>query len=99
MTHPVVVDAALLSRIREIWTGARLQAARSVNTALVIANWRIGQQIVEAEQGGETRASYGSQLIVNLSVNLRSEFGAGFSVAALKNMRHFYIAYSELGFG
>ena len=42
----------LLARIRHIWESARTQAARSVNTAHVCANWLIGQQIVEAEQGG-----------------------------------------------
>ncbi len=42
----------LLARIREIWESQRAQAVRSVNTAHVCANWLIGQQIVEAEQGG-----------------------------------------------
>ena len=49
-------QAQLLARIREIWDSARTQAARSVNTAHVCANWLIGQQIVQAQQGGERRA-------------------------------------------
>ena len=48
-------QAELLARIRHIWESARTQAARSVNTAHVCANWLIGQQIVEAEQGGAKR--------------------------------------------
>lgn len=51
--------AALLARIRRIWEAARAQAARSVNTAHVRANWLVGLQIVEAEQGGAKRAAYG----------------------------------------
>lgn len=96
MSHPDTVNANLLSRIREIWTGARTEAARSVNTAHVVANWLIGQQIVEAEQSGEARAAYGAQLISKLSASLTAEFGAGFSAPALKNMRRFYLTYPDL---
>jgi hypothetical protein len=55
------MDVALLQRIRLIWETARSQAARAVNTAHVCANRLIGQQIVEAEQGGTERAEYGSR--------------------------------------
>ena len=87
---------ALLSRIRQIWERSRSQAARSVNTAHVCANWLIGQQIVEAEQGGAQRAGYGQALLKNLSARLAAEFGAGFSLTALKHMRGFYQAYPQL---
>jgi predicted nuclease of restriction endonuclease-like (RecB) superfamily len=88
--------AALLHRIREIWNAARSHAARSVNTAHVSANWLIGQQIVEAEQSGKARAEYGKQLLWNLSKELNAEFGEGFSLSALKNMRSFYLGYPGL---
>lgn len=86
----------LLSRIRQIWESARTQAARSVNTAHVCANWLIGQQIVEAEQGGAKRAGYGKALLQTLSTRLSQDYGNGFSVSALKYMRLFYLAYPEL---
>ncbi len=89
-------SAALLHRIREIWNAARSHAARSVNTAHVSANWLIGQQIVEAEQGGKARAGYGKQLLQTLSAELGVEYGEGFSVSALQYMRAFYLAYPEL---
>jgi hypothetical protein len=38
----------LLQRIRRIWESARSQAVRSINAALVQANWLIGQQIVDS---------------------------------------------------
>ena len=65
----------LLGRIRLIWESARAQAARSVNTAHVCANWLIGQQIVEAEQGGARRATYGKALLQTLSTRLSQEYG------------------------
>lgn len=86
----------LLQRIRQIWESARSQAARSVNSALVQANWLIGRQIVEAEQGGKSRAAYSSRLLETLSESLEKEYGSGFSVTALKYMRMFYLGYPEL---
>ena len=96
---PIAESAApaeLLARIRDIWERSRAQAARSVNTAHVCANWLIGQQIVEAEQGGAQRAGYGLTLLKNLAARLSAEFGAGFSLTALKHMRGFYQAYPQL---
>lgn len=89
-------DAALLERIRGIWERSRTQAARSINTAHVCANWLIGQQIVEAEQRGKRRAGYGQALLKTLSSQLAGEFGSGFSVSALQYMRGFYLAYPQL---
>ena len=89
-------QAQLLARIREIWEAARTQAARSVNTAHVCANWLIGQQIVQAEQGGERRAGYGKALLKTLSVQLADDYGSGFSVSALQYMRSFFLAYPDL---
>ena len=86
----------LLARIRDIWESARTQAARSVNTAHVCANWLIGQQIVEAEQGGAKRAGYGKALLKELSVQLSGEYGDGFSVSSLQYMRGFFLGYPDL---
>jgi predicted nuclease of restriction endonuclease-like (RecB) superfamily len=88
--------AELLQRIRGIWERSRAQAARSVNTAHVCANWLIGQQVVQAEQGGATRAGYGQALLKNLATRLSAEYGAGFSLTALKHMRGFYLGYPQL---
>lgn len=95
--------AELLARIRRIWAAASTQAARSVNTAHVCANWLVGQQIVEAEQGGDKRAGYGKALLKTLSDQLgadsrggRGQGAAGFSVSALQYMRAFYLGYPQL---
>lgn len=57
--------------------------------------WEMGRRIVEEEQGGAVRAEYGRGLIKHLSVELAKEFGDGFSVDNLKNMRRFYLAYPK----
>lgn len=88
--------AELLAAIRHIWESARLQAVRSVNSALVQANWLIGRQIVEAEQQGKSRAAYSSRLLETLSKSLEKDYGSGFSVSALQYMRAFYLGYPAL---
>jgi len=56
--------------------------------------FEIGRMIVEEEQGGEKRAGYGKRLMKELSQVLSKEFGKGFSVRNIEQMRKFYSAYS-----
>jgi hypothetical protein len=57
---------------------ARENAVRAINTELVRANWEIGKHIVEFEEGGHERAVYGSDLLSNISKDLKLRFGKGF---------------------
>jgi predicted nuclease of restriction endonuclease-like (RecB) superfamily len=87
--------SAFFDEIRAILARARSGAYRAVNHIMVEAYWHIGQRIVEEEQGGKTRASYGSELMQELSRRLSDEFGKGFSIANLKNFRQFYLTFPE----
>ena len=53
----------LFDRVRDIVDAARASVVRTVNTAQVVANWRVGREIVEEEQRGRRRADYGQQLV------------------------------------
>lgn len=81
--------------ITDLLNIARIKAYHSVNSIMVETYWKIGQRIVEEEQGGNSRAEYGTKLIENLSRYLTDTFGKGFSEANLKNMRQFYIVYPK----
>ena len=59
---------------------------------MVEAYWQIGKSIVE-EQNGEERAEYGTGLLKELSNQMTRDFGKGFTVANLKNMRQFYLTF------
>lgn len=61
---------------------------------MVKAYWEIGQQIYLA-CGENDRAEYGKGLLKYLSEKLTAEFGKGFDSSNLRNMRQFYIAYSN----
>lgn len=93
--HPL--QNPFFQEVREILTQARGNAVRAVNSAMVEAYWQIGKRIVEEEQGGEEKARYGRKLIEGLSMQLTAEFGKGFSVANLRNMRQFYLSCPEKG--
>jgi predicted nuclease of restriction endonuclease-like (RecB) superfamily len=71
----------------------RRAAARSVNALMTATYWRIGQRIVESEQRGEVRATYGAALLRRLAQDLTERFGRGFGVDNLELMRLFYVAY------
>lgn len=53
---------------------ARAGAYRAVNAAMVQAYWHVGRLIVEHEQGGRRRATYGEALLEELSRRLMAEF-------------------------
>lgn len=80
----------LLATLRDLIAQARQQASRSVNTIQVQTYWKIGRHIVEFEQGGEVRAAYGKRLLARLAEALTGEFGKGFDVRNLRNMRAFF---------
>lgn len=85
----------IYSDIAELLNVARAKAYHSVNSIMVETYWKIGQRIVKEEQGGSSRAEYGTKLIENLSKYLTDTFGKGFSEANLQNMRKFYLTYPE----
>ena len=80
------------NEIKIILENARNKVYQTANFAMVEAYWEIGKSIV-AEQGGEDRAEYGSGLLEELSRQMTLDFGKGFTVANLKNMRQFYLTF------
>jgi hypothetical protein len=87
----------LVKDIKNILQTARHQTYKVVNQNMVKAYWLMGQRIVEEEQQGSDKAVYGDALLKNLSKELTTEFGKGFSLANLKNFRLFYINFPEFG--
>jgi hypothetical protein len=81
--------------IKSILQTARDNAYKSVNFIMVEAYWNIGKKIVEVEQNGEAKAKYGSNLISELSKQLTVDFGSGFTPQNLRNMRQFYLVFSN----
>ncbi len=85
--------ANIYDSIRNILENSRKRVIRNVNFEMVNAYWKIGEIIVEEEQQGKARAEYGKYLLKELSIKLTNEFGKGFDISNLKNMRRFYKSF------
>ena len=83
----------LLVKITDTYVSGQVKATQAVNIQLLETYWKIGQHIVEFEQGGNARAEYGKALINNLAKDLSLLHGKGFSASNIKRFRQFYLAY------
>lgn len=73
--------ASLLGSLGEFILQARQKVLRAVDTAHVQTCWQIGRHIVEFEQEGARRATYGKQLLAMLAKDLTAKFGKGFDAS------------------
>ena len=89
------ISARLISDIKNILNYARSQATSAINTAMLNAYWKIGERIVNEEQGGNIRADYGTSTLKELSKQLTFELGKGFSPRNLQNYRLFYKLFPD----
>ena len=85
----------IYQEIKELLYSAKNRVYQTINTTMTQTYFQIGKRIVEEEQGGEIRAEYGKSVLKILSVQLINEFGKGFSVDNLENMRRFYLAFQK----
>ncbi len=88
------MNDGFLKIIAGILKNARKSAKTAVNLTMVYAYFEIGRMIIEEEQSGKNRAAYGKQILQELSEYLTAQFGKGFSVGNLKNIRQFYRVYA-----
>lgn len=70
--------SAVLADIRQLIESARQRTAAAVNAELTLLYWHIGRRLQKEVPGGE-RAPYGKQVVANLSQQLTSEYGKGWS--------------------
>ncbi|WP_459926264.1 PDDEXK nuclease domain-containing protein [Flavobacterium covae] len=92
---PLNPENNFFQEVITIVKSSQQQLVHTVNQTLVTTYYEIGRKIVEEEQKGENRAEYGKQLLKLLSERLTVEFGKGFSVDNLQNMRRFYTSFSN----
>jgi len=83
------------NKIVNLLKEARKSVVQTVNKTMVITYFEIGKMIVEEEQKGKIRAEYGKKLIKELSKKLSRDFGKGFSIRNLEQMRKFYLVYGK----
>jgi predicted nuclease of restriction endonuclease-like (RecB) superfamily len=84
---------AFLADLKARILHARTSAARLVNHELILLYWDIGRGIVRRQQA----AGWGDSVIDRLSSDLLAAFpkSTGFSSRNLRDMKRFYLAYSD----
>ncbi len=90
-----VFNKKFVNEIKDILSIAKERVITSINIAMVYSYYEIGRRIVMEEQKGKSRADYGKELIELLSRELTKEFGRGYSISNLQNIRRFYLIYSQ----
>lgn len=83
------------NKVANLLKEARESVVRTVNKTMVYTYLEIGRMIIEEEQNGKERAEYGKQILKELSRSLTLEFGKGFSVTNLQQMKNFYNVYGK----
>lgn len=81
---------SLVEQIGTLVKSSQQKLLRTINTSITITYWHIGKHIVEFEQGGNTRAKYGAELLRKLSQDLTEQFGKGYSYRNLQLAKKFY---------
>ncbi len=89
------LGAAFFNQVVELLKTAKSKVVHAVNATMVHTYFEIGRMIVEEEQSGKERADYGKSILLALSALLTKEFGKGFSVTNLQQMRTFYLVYQK----
>lgn len=90
-----IVSKGFYDNVVQLFKSAKQKVITTVNTAMVYSYYEAGRMIVEEEQNGNERASYGKYILKTLSERLTQEFGKGYSYDNLKLMRKFYLVYSN----
>lgn len=86
----------LIDSIGELLQQARQKAVREINIILVKAYWEIGRHIVVYEQKNNFKADYGSELLDDISRDLKSKYGKGFSRSNVFYFRKFYLVFPKI---
>jgi predicted nuclease of restriction endonuclease-like (RecB) superfamily len=83
----------LVDSIAQTHSHFQQQASKAINVSLTLRNWLIGFYIVEFEQKGEDRATYGTGLLNKLALQLSIK---GLVAAELSRCRQFYHCYPQI---
>lgn len=93
MHRKVLNFESLISIIEQTHKHFQQQAVKAVNVSLTIRNYLIGFYIVEFEQKGKDRASYGTGLLDRLAKEIKIK---GLVSAELSRCRQLYFYYPQI---
>ncbi|MCX6927130.1 MAG: DUF1016 N-terminal domain-containing protein [Verrucomicrobia bacterium] len=83
----------MLPEIRALIEAARHRAVTAANLSMVTLYWNIGRVITRDLQQNAKRGGYGERLLERLAAELAREYGPGYSISNLWDMRRFYASF------
>ena len=83
----------VLPQIRALIEASRQHVVSTANLTLVWLYWNVGRVITEDIQQHPGRADYGEQLLQSLATLLTEQYGKGYSISNLWDMRRFFEAF------
>ena len=86
----------LLNDVSHIVEEAHESAARAVNVALTLRNWKLGERIAKENLDGKDRAEYGKNVMFQLSAELTKTYGKGFDRSSLYKYMKFYQMFPQI---
>ena len=87
--------SSILSEIQSIYENSQIEGDSGWNRSILYRNWRIGKTIANLESSLPDNSTYGKQIIQQLSQDLKSRFGKGFSSRNLWNFKKFHKLYPK----
>ena len=87
---------SLVLTIAQIHQQVQAFATKAVNVGLTLRNWLIGHRIVEFEQNGKDRATYGERLLPELAQRLVNAGLKRVDARELRRFRLFYTVYPQI---
>lgn len=89
--------SALFENIKSTHHTLQISASNAINLSITIRNWIIGYYILEFEQNGEDRATYGKKLLNNLAKKFENTQIKGMTERRFREYRRFYTIYPQIG--
>lgn len=90
-----IISDSLVADVRNIIEEGRRHAFAAVGQVAILTYWNVGRRIVEEEQQGYARASYGKGLIPALADRLSTEYGSGYGRRNLAYYRKFFLEFRD----
>lgn len=91
----IIISDSLVADVRTIIEEGRRNAFAAAGQFAILTYWNVGRRIVEEEQQGYARASYGKRLIPALADRLTIEYGSGYGRRNLAYYRKFYLEFRD----
>jgi predicted nuclease of restriction endonuclease-like (RecB) superfamily len=90
-----ILENDFVNHVDSFIQNAISSANSAVSSIIVSTYWNIGKSIVEQEQKGENRASYGEKIIELLSERLVKKYGNSYNKRNLQYFRKFYLNFKD----